>query len=112
MSLNWIFLIVGGLFETAFAFSLNKMGESAGKEFVFWLISFLVCVATSMGLLYLSMKGKNGIDMGTAYAIWAGIGASGAVVAGIILFNEPISFWQIVFLITLIGSIVGLKLAH
>ena len=49
------------------------------------------------------------IPIGTAYAVWTGIGAVGGVVMGILVFNDPLSFWRIFFIITLIASVVGLK---
>lgn len=107
--MNWIFLIIGGLFETGFAISLGKAQESSGKEFVFWLLSFAICVSISMYLLFRAMGGNQAIPVGTAYAVWGAIGAVGTVVSGIIIFKEPITFWRIFFLSTLVISIIGLK---
>lgn len=108
--MNWILLIIGGLFETGFAISLGKAQESNGKEFALWLIAFAVCVSISMFLLYKAMDGEKGIPVGTAYAVWGAIGAIGAVISGIILFKEPVTFWRLFFLSTLVISIVGLKI--
>jgi quaternary ammonium compound-resistance protein SugE len=49
------------------------------------------------------------IPLGTAYAVWTGIGAFGVAIIGLVLLKEPFEFWRIFFLITLIGSIIGLK---
>lgn len=109
MSINWILLLLGGLFETGFAVSLGKAQQSSGKVFAFWLATFAVCVAISMYLLFKAMGGPKAIPVGTAYAVWGAIGAFGTVVAGILLFNEPVTFWRMVFLTTLVLSVVGLQ---
>ena len=110
MSINWIILIIGGFFETGFAISLGKAQQTSGKELWMWLISFAICVSISMYLLFKAMGGEHAIPVGTAYAVWGAIGAVGTVVAGIILFKEPITFWRLFFLMTLIISIVGLQI--
>lgn len=110
MSINWILLIIGGIFETGFAVSLGKAQNASGKEMWLWLISFLICVSISMYLLFKSMGGENAIPVGTAYAVWGAIGAIGTVIMGIILFKEPVTFWRLFFLTTLIISVVGLQI--
>jgi len=60
--------------------------------------------------MYLLYKAAQTIPVGTAYAVWTGIGAVGIVTVGIILFKEPATFWRLFFLTALIGSIIGLKL--
>lgn len=110
MNINWIILIIGGLFETGFAVSLGKAQQTTGKAFWLWLISFVVCVTISMFLLYKSMGGEKAIPVGTAYAVWGAIGAVGTVTMGIILFKEPITFWRMFFLSTLVISIIGLQM--
>ncbi len=111
--MNWIVLIIAGLFETVFATCLGKAQETSGKESYFWWIGFLVALFLSMFLMYKSISmGNNPIPIGTAYAIWTGIGAVGGVLAGIFIFKEPATFWRIFFVSTLIASVVGLKLSH
>lgn len=102
----WIFLILGGLFEVGFTSCLGKVKATTGIESVGWFLGFLVSVSLSMYLLY---KASLTLPMGTAYAVWAGIGAVGTVLMGILFFKDTVDFWRIFFLITLIGSIVGLK---
>lgn len=109
MNINWIILIVGGLFETGFAVSLGKAQHTSGKEMWLWLVSFIICVSISMYLLFKAMGGENAIPVGTAYAVWGAIGAVGTVISGILLFKEPVSFWRVFFLSTLIISIIGLQ---
>lgn len=111
MNINWILLFVGGLFETGFAVSLGKAQQNTGREFWLWLVAFALSVSISMYLLFKSMGGDNAIPVGTAYAVWGAIGAIGTVVAGILFFKEPVTFWRLFFLATLIASIVGLQMA-
>lgn len=108
--MNWIILIIGGLFETAFATCLGKAQESTGRESYFWWAGFVISLFLSMFLLYKAISvGNNPIPIGTAYAVWTGIGAVGGVMAGIFIFNEPATFWRMFFVLTLIASVVGLK---
>jgi quaternary ammonium compound-resistance protein SugE len=87
---------------------LAKAKESSGIEFILWIMGFLISVSISMYLLFLASKT---IAMGTSYAVWAGIGAAGSVIAGIIFFKDPTDFWRMFFLFLLISSIIGLKLS-
>lgn len=104
--MNWLILIVAGLFEVAFAFCLGKAKETFGNEMYWWYGGFLLALFISMVLL---IKATQTLPIGTAYAVWTGIGAVGTVLIGIFVFKEPASFLRILFLTTLIGSIVGLK---
>lgn len=102
----WILLIIAGLFEVAFASCLGKVKETTGTTSTYWFIGFLVCLTISMTLLY---KATQLLPIGTAYAVWTGIGAVGTVLIGIFVFKEPATFWRVFFVSTLIASIVGLK---
>ena len=102
----WIYLIIGGLFEVAFTTCLGKARTASGAELLLWLTGFLISVSVSMFMLYLASKT---LPMGTSYAVWAGIGAVGSVIAGVIFFKEPTDFWRMLFLSLLIISIIGLK---
>ncbi len=104
--MNWILLIIAGLFEVGFATCLGKAKNSTGNEANYWYLGFLVCLTISMLLL---MKATQTLPIGTAYAVWTGIGAVGTVLAGVFLFNEPVDFWRLFFISTLIISLVGLK---
>ncbi|HWR94894.1 MAG TPA: multidrug efflux SMR transporter [Flavobacterium sp.] len=104
--MNWILLIIAGLFEVAFATCLGKAKETSGTTATLWLIGFFITLSMSMLLLY---KATQTLPIGTAYAVWTGIGAVGTVLVGIFIFKEPATFWRIFFLTTLIGSIIGLK---
>jgi len=99
-------LIIAGLFEVAFAFCLGKAKETTGNEMYAWYAGFLMALCISMALL---MKATQTLPIGTAYAVWTGIGAVGTALVGIIFFKEPATFMRLLFLVTLIGSIIGLK---
>lgn len=104
--MNWIILIIAGLFEAAFATCLGKAKTTAGNEAYLWYAGFVVTLIISMVLL---VKAIQTLPVGTAYAVWTGIGAAGVVIIGIVVFKEPATFLRLFFLITLIGSIIGLK---
>jgi quaternary ammonium compound-resistance protein SugE len=101
----WVYLIIAGLFEICWATSL-KFTENFTK---LWpSLFFLVTMVASMYFLSLAVKT---LPLGTAYAIWTGIGAVGAVIAGIILFSEPATFYRILFVCMIVAGIVGLKIS-
>ncbi|TGK49443.1 multidrug efflux SMR transporter [Leptospira kanakyensis] len=104
--MNWILLLVAGLFEVMFAFCLGKAKETTGKEVYLWYLGFFISLTISMVLLIIVTKE---LPIGTSYAVWTGIGAAGTVLIGILFFKEPIEFWRLFFLSTLVLSVVGLK---
>ena len=104
--MNWILLIIAGLFEVGFATCLEKGNQANGTAAIGWYTGFVISLAISMILL---IKATQTLPIGTAYAVWTGIGAAGTVLVGIIWFKEPATFWRLLFLLTLIGSVIGLK---
>ncbi len=106
--MNWLILVIAGLFEVGFASCLAKAKESTGTEMYAWYGGFLISLIISMLLL---IKATQTLPIGTAYAVWTGIGAVGTVIIGIIVFKDPATFWRVFFISTLIGSIIGLKYA-
>lgn len=102
----WLLLLIAGLFEIGFATCLGQARLSDGNTRIWWLAGFLLCLTMSMVLLY---KASQSLPIGTAYAVWTGIGAAGTAIAGIVLFKESADFWRLFFLFTLIASIIGLK---
>jgi len=102
----WLYLILAGFFEIAFTTSLSKAKLATGSAYWFWIVAFLISMTLSMVLLY---RATLTLPMGTAYAVWTGIGAAGTAIIGIVFFKEPADMWRIFFITTLIISIIGLK---
>ena len=101
--MSWIILIIAGLFEVGFAACLGKARLTSGMTAIGWYGGFLLCLTISMLLL---IKATKELPIGTAYAVWTGIGAVGTVIMGILFFKEPADFWRLFFITTLIASIV------
>lgn len=101
--MSWIFLLIAGVFETAWAIGL-KYTEGFTKLYP----SLWTAASMILSLYFLSLSLKT-LPIGTAYAVWTGIGALGAFIFGIVLFKEPVEFWRIFFISLLIISLVGLK---
>lgn len=99
----WLLLVIGGLGELGFTTSLRFVD---GFRNVPWTVAFLTAISVSMGCLALAARS---IPLGTAYAVWAGIGAAGTAVLGIAVWHEPADWPRLVLLTGLIGCIVGLK---
>ncbi len=104
LTLPWLILIVAGLLEVSWAIGLKytegftKLWPSVGTVFALLASVYLLSIAA------------KSIPIGTAYAVWTGIGALGAAVLGIVILKEPATAMRILFLCTLLGSIIGLKL--
>jgi quaternary ammonium compound-resistance protein SugE len=100
----WFYLIIGGLFEVGFTTALRFVDGFKNWP---WTLAFLVSVAISMALLELAART---IPMGTAYAVWGGIGALGTVVVGIFWFDEPATLIRIMLIFMIVAAIAGLRL--
>ena len=100
----WFWLILGGLFEVGFTTSLRFVD---GFKNLPWTLAFLGSVAISMGLLEYASRS---IPMGTAYAVWGGIGALGTVIVGILWFQEPATTVRVLLILLIVAAIAGLKL--
>ncbi|MFT4155423.1 DMT family transporter [Parafilimonas sp.] len=94
--MNWIILIIAGLFEAGFAFCLGKAKQAAGTAVYLWYGGFLIALAISMFLL---VKATQTLPIGTSYAVWTGIGAVVTALLGIIVFKEPAEFWRLFFIV-------------
>ncbi|MCB5206584.1 DMT family transporter [Methylovorus mays] len=101
--MSWILLIMAGLFEIGFTTCL-KLSDTFSKPWP--TLGFIVCAGISFWLL---MQATRDIPLGTAYAVWTGIGVLGTVIIGIVMFNDPLSPLRLLFLVLLIGAIIGLK---
>jgi len=99
-------LITAGIFEVGFTFCLGKSKETTGNVMYLWYAGFLVAISLSMLLL---LKAIQTLPVGTSYAVWTGIGAVGTALVGIVVFKEPATLLRLLFLTSLIASIVGLK---
>jgi quaternary ammonium compound-resistance protein SugE len=102
----WVWLILGGLFEVGFTTCLRFVD---GFRNLPWTAGFIASVTLSMGLLEMAARS---IPLGTAYAVWTGIGAIGTVLVGMIWFQEPATTVRLLLIAGLIGCVVGLKLVH
>ncbi|CAA9524791.1 MAG: small multidrug resistance family (SMR) protein [uncultured Sphingomonas sp.] len=100
----WLLLILGGLFEVGFTTSLRF---AEGFRNLPWTAAFLVSVTLSMVLLEYAART---IPMGTAYAVWTGIGAVGTVIVGMVFFNEPVTTIRTLLILAIVAAIAGLKL--
>ena len=102
----WIVLVIAGIFETGWAVGLKY---SQGFTRLGWSVATVVMIALSMGLLGIVTKV---LPLGTAYAVWTGIGAIGTVLLGIALFGESAQVSRLVCLGMILAGIVGLKFAE
>ncbi len=100
----WLWLIIGGCFEVGFTTSLRFVD---GFRNIPWTLAFLASVAVSMGLLEVASRS---IAMGTAYAVWGGIGAVGTVLVGILWFQEPASAIRMLLILAIVAAIAALRL--
>lgn len=99
----WLLLALGGLFEVGFTTCLRFV---EGFRNVPWTLGFIASVTASMAFLQMASRT---IPMGTAYAVWTGIGALGTVIVGIAL-GEPATTARLLLLLVLVGAIIGLKM--
>lgn len=99
----WLYLFLAGLFEIGFTTFL-KLSDGFGR---LWPTAFFLLFA--LASFWLLNKSLQGVPLGTAYAVWTGIGAFGTAIVGILLFGDPLTSWRLLFLALLIGSIIGLK---
>jgi quaternary ammonium compound-resistance protein SugE len=100
----WLWLILGGLFEVGFTTSLRFVDEFRNLP---WTFAFLASVAVSMTLLEVASRS---IPMGTAYAVWGGIGAVGTVAVGILWFDEPANIMRVLLILVIVAAIAALRL--
>ena len=104
-SLAWFILIIAGMFETAWAIGMKY---SNGFTLLWPSVITIICSLISFVLLSLSIKV---LPVGTAYAVWTGIGAIGTVILGIKLFHEPYDLYRLFFILLIVVGIGGLRLS-
>ncbi|KRA21184.1 MULTISPECIES: quaternary ammonium compound efflux SMR transporter SugE [unclassified Lysobacter] len=101
----WIILVLAGLFEVGWAIGLKY---TDGFSKLWPTVGTVAAMAISLGLLGIAMKT---LPVGTAYAIWVGVGAVGTVILGIVLFHEPVNALRVISVLLIVAGLVGLKLA-
>ena len=104
----WIYLLMAGIFEIGWPLGFKLASTMPKYHFQFILLS-IISMAISGYLLFMAQKG---IPIGTAYAVWTGIGAIGTLTIGIVFFHDSASVWRLCSAFLIITGIVGLKLAH
>ncbi len=103
--MNWIILIIAGIFEVGWAIGLKyTVGFTRFWPTVWTVLSMII----SLGLLGIALKS---LPVGTAYSVWVGVGAIGTVISGILLLGEPVSAARIISVVLILAGIVGLKLS-
>ena len=106
MSISWIFLLLAGFFEICFTIAL-KYSQGFSK-----LVPSIITVVFIIMSFFSVSQAMKTIPIGTAYAVWAGIGAAGTVICGIAFFGDSYGVIRLLSLCLIIIGIVGLKLAH
>ncbi|MFI6531603.1 DMT family transporter [Nonomuraea sp. NPDC050547] len=101
----WIYLLVASVFEVVFA-----LGTNATNGFTELVPSIVTIVAAAGGIFFLSLALKT-LDVGVGYTVWTGIGATGTVVLGTLIFGESMNVWKAVAFVLIIGGVLGLKLS-
>ena len=101
----WAILVLAGLFEVGWAIGLKY---TEGFTRLWPTVGTVAAMAISLGLLGVAMKS---LPVGTAYAIWVGVGAVGTVILGIVLFDEPVNALRIGSVVLIVAGLIGLKLA-
>ncbi|MDQ0113553.1 DMT family transporter [Paenibacillus harenae] len=100
----WIYLLMAGFLEVGWTFGLKY------SEGFTVLVPSIITVVLLAASFYLFAKSMQIIEIGTAYAMFTGMGTVGTVIAGIMFLDEPVDFWRMFFIVLLISGIVGLKL--
>lgn len=103
--MNWLILVVAGLFEIGWAVGLKY---TEGFMRLWPTVGTTLSMIISVGLLGIAMKS---LPVGTAYAVWVGVGAVGTAIFGIVLFNEPVNLTRLISLAFILAGIIGLKLS-
>lgn len=101
----WALVIVAGFFETAFAVSLKL---SDGFSRLWWTLAFLACSGISFALLAIGLRS---LPVGSAYAVWTGIGAAGTAVVGMVFLRDPVTTLRLLSILLIVAGVVGLNLS-
>ncbi|TFV87173.1 multidrug efflux SMR transporter [Blastococcus sp. CT_GayMR16] len=101
----WALVIVAGFFETAFAVSL-KMSDGFSR--LWWTLTFLGCAGVSFALLSIGLRS---LPVGSAYAVWTGIGAAGTAILGMVFLRDPVTTLGLLSILLIVAGVVGLNLS-
>lgn len=101
---GWIYLVASGVIDVAWALSMKKANGFANPG---WSLVSLVLLAA---FVYLLTRALTVLPVGTAYAVWTGIGAAGTVIAGILIFSEPATALRLFFIGVVVAGIIGLQM--
>ena len=104
--MSWIYLLCAGVFEIVWAVTMKHT-----DGFTQLWPSIGVASAMIISFILLACAIRH-IPLGTAYAVWAGIGAAGAAICGVIIYDEPTSLWRVLSLCAIVAGVLGLKLLH
>ena len=105
--MNWIYLLIASLFEVGWPFGMKMAAISTNK--ILWILFAIVAMTLSGIFLYLAQKE---IPVGTAYAIWTGIGAACTFIIGVLVFHDTLNLMRSLGVLLIISGVVLLKLAH
>lgn len=101
--MGWVYILIAGVLEVLFTTAIRYT-----EGFTRFWPTLLVLMLASFSFLCIA-RATQTIPLGTAYALWGALGAAGTVIIGILYFDEPVTFWRLFFLTTLIASVIGLK---
>ena len=104
MDVAWIYLVIAGLLEPCWVIALSRSEKLRNIK---WTVVLIVAMASSMYLLSVAMAS---LPVGVSYSVWTGIGAVGTLIAGIMLYKEPVTRLRIMFIFMIVAGIVGLHL--
>jgi len=104
MELAWIYLVIAGLLEPCWVIALSKSEKLHNLK---WTAVLIVAMVSSMYLLSVAMAS---LPVGISYSVWTGIGAVGTLIAGILLYKEPVTRVRMIFIFMIVAGIIGLHL--
>lgn len=105
--MSWLYLVIAALFEVGWPFGLKMATDSPNK--IWWIVFAIIAMALSGVFLFLAQKQ---IPMGTAYAIWTGIGTACTFMIGVLVFHDAMSLMRFLGVLFIILGVVLLKLSH
>jgi quaternary ammonium compound-resistance protein SugE len=110
--MGWVLVIAAGGLEVLWPILMKQSHQVQGWPKIGWLALMMATMCASFGLLALAVGQRFGLPIGTAYAVWTGMGAMGAAVVGMLLFHEPRDLARLVFLSLVVIGIVGLMVTR